>query len=354
MLNKMMQQSKIDKDVISNKLNTITDNQFLDSTKTALIIIDENGGIAQSNPFFREIFCTVSKIENISEIKFSNFFGSCDENSCWCEKIITNRDFTFPKVEFKKEDGFIYFTIMSVKMDDKEENRSKYIVTLTDITKVVEMHKNELSLSKELAYKQGIFDVTSEYIHNIGNIITGAKHQVGNLAKNLSPIQNLTPYFKKLKDEADKLHILLSPEDRADGERTLKAINMGLTIIESSLNDIIKNTLNENVAKLTTAIDNISQTISYQQEIYKQTNTQTLKNDDVDINSLIKDIRDICDDNMKKEEVIFNVSIEKDFKINFSKVNLFNGILNLLTNSIYAVKKAYNDGVTTSKEVNLK
>ncbi len=214
---------------------------------------------------------------------------------------------------------------------------------------MVELHNNEISISKELAYKQGIFDVTSEYIHNIGNIVTGAQHLSERIIKNLEPMQFFFKYFDHIKEQMNQNEIYLKDDVGADYIKSKKKIEMSLNIIESSLTDTIKNVLELDMQNLQKAIGNIATTIVYQQELYKT--NQTNIDDLIKLSDVLLEINGVMEQQLINHDVTLHLDISPELTFKINRIHLFNGLLNLLKNSVHALDSAYSKQLCTTKEL---
>jgi molybdopterin converting factor small subunit len=197
---------------LQKDLDQINKSLFDSTAHTAILLVNEHAELLQSNNYFHEIFDTVmKKSDKISTLPITNTYGSCS-NESWFDFLTLEDERMLPKVEMSINNVLLYFTIIStvIGTKDDESDSKSFILSLTDITNVVELHNNEISISKELAYKQGIFDVTSEYIHNIGNIVTGAQHLSDRIIKNLEPMQFFFKYFDHIKEQISQNEIFLN------------------------------------------------------------------------------------------------------------------------------------------------
>jgi signal transduction histidine kinase len=342
---------------LQQDLEQINKSLFDATAHTAILLVNHKGELLQANNYFYQIFDEIMKpndFANIQILPITDTYGSC-KNDEWFEFLTFKDERMLPKVEISINETLFYFTIISTIIDNKEkqldEYHASYILSLTDITNVVELHKNEISISKELAYKQGIFDVTSEYIHNIGNIITGAQHLSSKIVKNLEPIQLFFKYFDHIKKQLEGNQQYVKESVLEEYLKDSKRIEMSLNIIESSLTDTIKNVLDSDMKNLQKAINNIATTIAYQQELYK--NTKNNMDEVVKFKDLITEIRSVIEPQLLKHSIslILDITPELNFKIN--RIHMFNGLLNLLKNSIYAIDLANNDVEISSKFIKI-
>lgn len=342
---------------LQQDLKQINKSLFDATAHTAILLVNHKGEIIQANNYFYQLFENIVKhnnLVNIQKLPITDTFGSC-ENSEWFKFLTFKHERMLPKVEITINNTLLYFTIISTIIDNKENHlenhNANYIISLTDITNVVELHKNEISISKELAYKQGIFDVTSEYIHNIGNIITGAQHLSGKIVKNLEPIQFFFKYFEHIKKQLDGNQEFIKEEMLEEYLKNSKRIEMSLNIIESSLTDTIKNVLESDMKNLQKAISNIATTIAYQQELYK--NTKNNMDEIVKFKDLLAEIRSVIEPQLIKHGIALNLNIAPELHFKINRIHLFNGILNLLKNSIYAIDFADNQTKLLSKFITI-
>lgn len=342
---------------LQQDLEQINKSLFDATAHTAILLVNHKGELLQANNYFYQIFNEIMKpndFANIQILPITDTYGSC-KNDEWFQFLTFKDERMLPKVEISINGELFYFTIISTIIDNKEKRldayHASYILSLTDITNVVELHKNEISISKELAYKQGIFDVTSEYIHNIGNIITGAQHLSGKIVKNLEPIQLFFKYFDHIKKQLEGNRQYIQESVLEEYLKNSKRIEMSLNIIESSLNDTIKNVLESDMKNLQKAINNIATTIAYQQELYK--NTKNNMDEVVRFKDLITEIRSVIEPQLLKHNIslILDIAPELTFKIN--RIHIFNGLLNLLKNSIYAIDLSSANANTASKFIKI-
>lgn len=335
---------------LQGDLENINKSLFDATARTAIILTDSSGILAQTNNYFEQLFRNTT-ISSVSHLPIKDTYGACNGSDNCLAFLTQSEEHILPKVEMLIDGKLSYFTIVSTAINNgsyENDRRSKrYIISLTDITNVVELHKNEISISNELAYKQGIFDVTSEYIHNIGNVVTSAQHLVERIIKNLEPMQGFIKYFEMTKDQIKSLGEMV-PSDRADEfAMKYKKIEMGLNIIESSLTDTIKNVLDSDMKNLQSGMDNIAATISSQQELYKSNKVNM--DEDVDIASLIKEVKNVIEPQLLRNDVDIRLEIEDSVHFKINRIHLYNGILNLIKNSIHAVNEAFEKGLIASK-----
>lgn len=329
---------------LQKDLDQINKSLFDATAHTAILLVNHKGELLQANNYFYQIFDSTMKPGypyKIQVLPITNTYGSCSAES-WFEFLTLKDERMLPKVEIMVNSKPLYFTIISTVIDNKEnslgEHQSSYILSLTDITNVVELHKNEISISKELAYKQGIFDVTSEYIHNIGNIVTGAQHLSERIIKNLEPMQFFFKYFDHIKEQFQGNKQFIKESLLDEYSKNYKKIEMSLNIIESSLTDTIKNVLDSDMRNLQKAISNIATTIAYQQELYK--NTKNNMDEIVVFVDLITEIRSVIEPQLLKHDIALMVDIHPDLRFEINRIHLFNGLLNVLKNSIHAIVTA--------------
>lgn len=326
---------------LQQDLDQINKSLFDATAHTAILLVNHKGELLQANNYFHQIFDSVMEPgypRKIQGLPITNTYGSCPAES-WFEFLTFKDERMLPKVEIMINAKLLYFTIISTVIDNKDnssgEHQSSYILSLTDITNVVELHKNEISISKELAYKQGIFDVTSEYIHNIGNIVTGAQHLSERIIKNLEPMQFFFKYFDHIKEQFQGNKQFIKESVLDEYFKNYKKIEMSLNIIESSLTDTIKNVLDSDMKNLQKAISNIATTIAYQQELYK--NTKNNMDEMVTFIDLITEIRSVIEPQLFKHDIALMIDVHPDLRFEINRIHLFNGLLNVLKNSIHAI-----------------
>ncbi|MFA6138876.1 MAG: HAMP domain-containing sensor histidine kinase [Sulfurimonas sp.] len=330
---------------LQQDLDQINKSLFDATAHTAILLVNHKGELLQTNNYFHQIFDSVMEPIypcKIQALPISNTYGSCSADT-WFEFLTFKDERMLPKVEMTIHGKLLYFTVMSTVIDykegDSDKYRASYILSLTDITNVVELHKNEISISKELAYKQGIFDVTSEYIHNIGNIVTGAQHLSDRIIKNLEPMQFFFKFFDHIKEQLEGNKCLVKENELEEYVKNNKKIEMSLNIIESSLTDTIKNVLDSDMKNLQKAISNIATTIAYQQDLYK--NTKNNMDEVVKFSELMTEIRSVIEPQLYKHNIALLLNIEPELAFKINRIHLFNGLLNLLKNSIHAVNATY-------------
>jgi len=335
---------KADIHQLQQDLEQINKSLFDATAHTAILLVNHNGELLQANNYFHQIFDEPMKQSHATKIQalpITDTYGSC-ANDTWFEFLTFKDERMLPKVEININEKLLYFTIISTIIDNKESDsdahHARYILSLTDITNVVELHKNEISISKELAYKQGIFDVTSEYIHNIGNIVTGAQHLSERIIRNLEPMQFFFKYFDHIKEQLEGNTQFIKETLIEEYLKNSKKIEMSLNIIESSLTDTIKNVLDSDMKNLQKAIGNIATTIAYQQELYK--NTKNNMDEVVKFTDLIAEIRSVIEPQLFKHDIALVLDIHPSLTFKINRIHMFNGILNLLKNSIYAINTA--------------
>jgi signal transduction histidine kinase len=336
---------------LQKDLDQINKSLFDSTAHTAILLVNEHAQLLQSNNYFHEIFDTVmKKSDKISTLPITNTYGSCS-NESWFDFLTLEDERMLPKVEMSINNALLYFTIIStvIGTKDDESDSKSFILSLTDITNVVELHNNEISISKELAYKQGIFDVTSEYIHNIGNIVTGAQHLSDRIIKNLEPMQFFFKYFDHIKEQISQNEIFLKDDIGDDYTKSKKKIEMSLNIIESSLTDTIKNVLEQDMQNLQKAIGNIATTIVYQQELYKT--NQTNIDDLIKLSDVLEEINGVMEQQLINHDVLLHLDISPELTFKINRIHLFNGLLNLLKNSVHALDSAYSQQLCTTKEL---
>lgn len=339
---------------LQQDLEQINKSLFDATAHTAILLTDRSGILFQTNNYFQQLFINEA-IDTIDDLPITNTYGSCDDVS-WFDFLTQKDERMLPKVEMLVDKKLFYFTIVSTVINNGDyENGSytkKYIISLTDITNVVELHKNEISISKELAYKQGIFDVTSEYIHNIGNVITGAQHLADRVIKNLEPMQNFFKYFDMTKKQLEDNSLFIQPEKIEEFQHNSKKIEMSLNIIQSSLTDTIKNVLETDMRSLQKGINNIAATIASQQELYK--NNKLNMDERVDIGDLIAEIQSVIEPQLLRNQINIKTDIAERIFFSINRIHLYNGLLNLIKNSIHATNFAHDQGMVTSKEITIK
>lgn len=350
---KAIQSAQIEQ--LRQDLEKINKNLFDATARTAIILIDSTGLLVQTNNYFEQLFRNTT-ISSIEHLPIKNTYGACESTNGCLTFLTKSEEQILPKVEMLIEGKLSYFTIVSTAINNDDhinENLSKrYIISLTDITNVVELHKNEISISKELAYKQGIFDVTSEYIHNIGNVITGAQHLADRIVKNLEPMQGFFKYFDITKQQVSLLNELMHEENNEEFQKRYKKIEMSLNIIESSLTDTIKNVLESDMKSLQKGIDNISATISSQQELYKSNKINM--DEEVDIGVLINEVKSVIEPQLIRNNIDIKLQINETVVFTVNRIHLYNGILNLIKNSIHALNDAFEQGIIENKEIIVK
>ncbi|MDX9966753.1 MAG: ATP-binding protein [Sulfuricurvum sp.] len=342
---------------LQQDLEQINKSLFDATAHTAILLVNPKGELLQTNNYFHQVFDSVMDSlypQKIQTLPITNTYGSCPTDA-WFEFLTFKDERMLPKVEMTIEGKLLYFTIISTVINHTEgssdKHRESYILSLTDITNVVELHKNEISISKELAYKQGIFDVTSEYIHNIGNIVTGAQHLSERIIKNLEPMQFFFKYFDHIKEQLLGNRCFIREEATEEYLKNLKKVEMSLNIIESSLTDTIKNVLDTDMKSLQKSISNIATTIAFQQELYK--NTKTNMDEVVKLSELIGEIRSVIEPQLFRHDILLMLDVPSELTFNINRIHLFNGLLNLLKNSIHAVNTAYNDKYILSKMIKI-
>ena len=337
-------QYKADIDQLQKDLQQINKSLFDATAHTAILLVNYKGELLQANNYFHQIFDKTTKADypiKIQTLPITDTYGSCT-NDTWFEYLTFKDERMLPKVEITVDGKLLYFTIISTIIDNKKNSsdtsHANYILSLTDITNVVELHKNEISISKELAYKQGIFDVTSEYIHNIGNIITGAQHLSDRIIKNLEPMQFFFKYFDHIKEQLEENKHFIQKDLLEEYIKNSKKVEMSLNIIESSLTDTIKNVLDSDMKNLQKAIANIATTIAYQQELYK--NTKNNMDEIIKFTELISEIKSVIEPQLIKYDIALIIDVNPELTFRINRIHLFNGLLNLLKNSIYAINTA--------------
>lgn len=336
---------------LQQNLEQLNTGLFDATAHSAIILTNQAGELTQSNKYFQQLFQNM-QINTLKDLPIKNTYGACEQESC-LSFLTQKEEQILPKVEMLINEKLFYFTIVSTAIHNGEiENDRidrKYIISLTDITNVVELHKNEMSISKELAYKQGIFDVTSEYIHNIGNTITGTQHLVNRIIKNLEPMQGFIKYFNLTKDQVKNINTYIKEESSEDYAKDAKRIEMSLNIIESSLTDTIKNVLETDMTALQKGINNIASTIAFQQELYK--NNKVNMDEEVDIIALTKEVKSVIESQLIRNDINVEIRTEEGCTFKINRVHLYNGILNLIKNSVHALNSASENNMIENKQI---
>ncbi|MEY4504348.1 MAG: hypothetical protein RL154_642, partial [Pseudomonadota bacterium] len=84
---------------------------LLDTSKTAVVIISQNGTILQSNHHFEELFYTeYPDLKYIGDIAFKN--NERNLKGIWLKDLIDSDDKTFLKIQANLSKQNYYFTVM--------------------------------------------------------------------------------------------------------------------------------------------------------------------------------------------------------------------------------------------------
>jgi len=178
----------------------------------------------------------------------------------------------------------------------------------------------------ELAYAQGMFEAASGYLHNVGNSITALNSNIMDLHEIIKSTDQYPAVFTRLRQNFD-------PQ------------------ILERFEDVL---INKTVPRLKTGVDKISQvretiqqTITHQQQSYKESKDSLIPVE-FDLSELVKDL--VAEFAQKYPKVNFTSSIKELFVIKNHRIQMLNGLTNVLKNAVEACN--YQGNISVDLSVN--
>ena len=186
----------------------------------------------------------------------------------------------------------------------------------------------------EIAYKLGLYESVSSYLHHIGNSLTEINHQLAiikNIEKSIGHYPNT---FIKIRESHKK-----ALKDHSKQDETLKLLDKFETIITEKVGASLKNTLNE----IKVIKEQMINSLKEQQESFNQAKDKSSKMiSEIKINVLIQNI--LIDFEIQLNEN--NIKVEKDFGkdvvIYNQKQQILLGLSSIIKNAIEAIKGSAN------------
>lgn len=317
----------------------------ISSSRVALVNIDANNNIVDSNQYFNNIFDDfISHDKNILSIPFNTIYKNESLSTTWLDILNTKLENEILKVSLESKNDTKYFILLWTSLSLE---KTKKIISIVNITHIVDLHVKLKEATYELAYKQGVFDVTSEYLHNIGNSIPVIQQNLQKVKLALTPIKEYANYLEMVKDKIGNLESLIKDEHKDKFKKEKKNIEMALMIFESSIIDNIDNILNSQFKKLNDSVEDIATTISYQQAIYNNSKSgyKSSKLENINVYDLMINLSQTLG-------LDININCEnKDISILADKVHITNGFMNIIKNGIESCDEAMRKRYIQSKDI---
>ncbi|NOZ47239.1 MAG: HAMP domain-containing histidine kinase [Chlorobi bacterium] len=200
----------------------------------------------------------------------------------------------------------------------------------------------------EVAYKLGLYESVSSYLHHIGNSLTEINHQISSIIKVENSIKQYPEIFIKIREAHKKA---IQKKDKQD--ETLKLLEK----FENILTEKLATTLQNATSDIVLIKDQMINSLKEQQAAFYNAKTQSSKLvSEIKINEIIQHVLVDYEQLINKSFLKIKVNFEEGIVVYNQKQQIVQGISAIILNSIEAINesKNINNGIiniVTKKEL---
>jgi len=207
----------------------------------------------------------------------------------------------------------------------------------TEETIQAQLREKTKEKDAEIAYRAGLFESASSYLHNIGNALTV-------LDTKIVYLRNITEALKKSGKGIQKVVTLLNETDATQDQK--EKIGNFLGQFEKALSVNVTSELNKVTDGIFDIKNHAVESIRHQQDVFNQNNEAS--------DSYIQcfDLKDMLDSlvedfylSLSRHNIKVNLETKGDLNIKTMKFQFLSGLTNVIKNAIEAIKdKKIKDG----------
>lgn len=311
--------------------------KIISSMKEALLLVDYSGNIIEANSMFYDMFgLTPPEVEQ-HRVEEIIKLVRISENEQLIDYRFKELTFSGVKISLKK-DQVIYIDLSTFFIYNKKNELAGYVFLIRNTTSLVlaleEIEKQQEQMVK-MAHQAGMAEVATNIVHNIGNVLNSVNISTEQLNTVLmdSKIENLLKSNQLLADNFHNLPEFLYSDPKG---KLLPQYYIEIGNILKQEYDKLK----KEVVSLTDKIKIIKEIIDIQQDYAV---TRELY-EEIDIKWLLNEIVRIVNESLKKLNIGLFIEIPEKINtiIDAPKSKLLNVLLNIIKNSIEAVKMNIN------------
>ncbi|SLM27588.1 putative Cache sensor signal transduction histidine kinase [Desulfamplus magnetovallimortis] len=206
------------------------------------------------------------------------------------------------------------FNAMTMELEDRNRKLVEHQVK-------IKMQEKEA----ELAYAQGMFEAASGYLHNVGNSVTALNSTLMDLDEIVKSTEQYPKVFKRLREESDPAIL-----DRFENVLVEKTVPK----------------LSEGIQKIFRIRETIQQTISHQQQSFKDSRQAPISVR-FNISELLEEM--VLEFKEKYPDIKFETQIAHNVFIKTHKIQMLNGLNNIIKNAVEAINDSGNVNVNLTE-----
>jgi signal transduction histidine kinase len=187
----------------------------------------------------------------------------------------------------------------------------------------------------EIAYRAGLFESASSYLHNIGNALTTLDAKTRMLRNVVKALEKSGLGIKKSIEMVRKSHAEPSEKEQIDAYLT-------------AFGDALSTSVTAEISELTEGIDDIKQhavdSIRHQQDIFNASN-ETTRNyvQQFDLADVLENLADDYQIRSRAKGITLTLDVPAPLEVTMMKFQLVSGLSNVIKNGIESIEASHLD-----------
>lgn len=183
----------------------------------------------------------------------------------------------------------------------------------------------------EIAYRAGLFESASSYLHNVGNALAGIDSKVARLKEVLSALKKSGLGVTRVKE-------MVNESSARDEQKS--SIGVFLDSFEDALSNQVTKEIEEEVAGIEGIKEHASQSIRHQQELFNSSQEASKSYvREFDIRSILQDIVENYHETLMKKDIDLQMHCPDSLPVKNLKFQFHSGLSNVVKNAIDALEE---------------
>ena len=194
------------------------------------------------------------------------------------------------------------------------------VMTIHDLRERIEQERNRSEQESKISYQAGLAEVSSNVLHNIGNVITG-----------------LTGRSEQIHEGVEDLQLIQQQLEQAASLDQLPILQQGITKTAYLMDEIIQKSLRESGSAIRTGVDHIAEVIAIQQELARGT---SVGNNRFQLTHVLRDVLSLYKESLKNNQIQFVQELSVQFdELRLPKNPFMQALSNLIKNAKESIQE---------------
>ncbi len=225
---------------------------ILTSIQEGLLVIDQNCRVIRANQKIATLL-GYEQIDQLNGIAINTLFVDADIDNADLFRAITETNSLSTERMMRNIDGEdipVQISVAQLKTIDDEHHTDGAVLIAHDLRERIQAEKERTEQANRLSYQEGLAEMSTNVLHNIGNAIAGLNGRAEAISSTLGPLQQIQQQLEHAGEIED-----------------LPRLHQGIKQLSSILQQLHAEKLNPSCDALIQGILHISEIITIQQQM---------------------------------------------------------------------------------------